>query len=248
MVELLPIVGLISTESIIPCKPQRPYTLAWQCPLVGWVINADPRRKEALIVFNGQACQQVRKMGADAMNQLMAAVSASGTRLDLATDIDTMIDIKLIQDAGWTKRITTTSYIQSGTGDTLYIGSRKSEAFARVYRYKSPHPRAGKLRVEHELKKGRAKAVAAIACRYGVDTAQRSVANSFDYQHVVITDAFSGATRRIQTEEHSKTAAKTEMWLLTQCAPAFIRLVAEGVISDPELWVKKYMLGGHVKR
>ncbi len=210
---------------------------------MGWAINCDPKRKEALIVFNGTACAQLRKLDNIAITQVLLAVSKTGTRLDLATDVETLMDIKEIEVAGWTSRISSTSFIASGTGNTLYVGSRKSEAFARIYRYTTPHPRAHLMRIEHELKKDRAKAVASIAAIHGIDDAQNSVASKFDYQHPTLVETFDGVTHKIETAQHKRDKARTEIWLMTQCAPAFQRLVAEGVIENPKAWVKKYMLG-----
>lgn len=243
MMGLFPTLMNVSNVALVPTTPQKPYRKAWACPNVGYRINADWKRKEALIVFNGAACEMLRKIGAEALTQVLLQVIATGTRLDLATDIPTSLPVRDVERRGWSKRITATAFISSHKGDTLYIGSRSSGAFARVYRYAEPHPRSALLRVEHELKKDQARAVAKIAAVHGVASAQRSVAAKFSYQHPVVAEAFEGYTERIVTERHERTMAKTEIWLLTQCAPAFQRLVREGVIADPAEWVNKHMLG-----
>jgi len=241
--ELMPAVMNHATSALSPTTPQRPYRQAWVCPNIGWRINADWKRKEALIVFNGSACEMLRKIGPDAIRQVLLLAVETGTRLDLATDIETDLPVRDVEKAGWAKKIRSTSFISSQTGDTLYIGSRSSGAFARVYRYAEPHPRHALLRIEHEMKKEQARSVAQIAAVHGLETAQRSVAAKFSYQHPEIAQAFEGVSERIVTERHERTLAKTEIWLMTQAAPAFQRLVAEGVIEDPAAWVKKHMLG-----
>ncbi len=243
MQKLLPALMEHSTSDLVPTTPQRPYRQAWACPNTGWRINVDWKRKEALIVFNGGACEMLRKIGLEAERQVMLQVVETGTRLDLATDLPTALGVKEVERAGWANRITSTSFISSHKGDTLYIGSRSSGAFARVYRYAAPHPRHALLRIEHELKKDQARAVAKIAAVHGVETAQRSVAAKFDYQHPTLKKAFAGDAERIVTERHARDMAKTEIWLMTQAAPAFQRLVRDGVIADPAAWVKRYMLG-----
>jgi hypothetical protein len=240
---IMPSVLVHSTSDLTPCTPQRPYRQAWQCPNVGWRINADWKRKEALIVFNGAACEQVRKIGNVAESALLRAVGQTGTRLDIATDIETNVLPDSVEQFGWAKRIISRSHIVSNTGSTLYIGSRKSEAFCRVYRYNPPHPRSHLMRVEFELKKDRAKAVANIGAGEGVDIAGRSVAARFEFAHPTIQDAFKGSIRQILTTPHERSMAITEQWLLTQCVPAFLRLVDAGVIDDPSAWVNRYMLG-----
>jgi len=243
MQDLFPTVMQYATDDLTVCTPQRPYRRAWTCPATGWRINADWKRKEVLIVFNGSACEMLRKMGGDALNEVLKQTAETGTRLDIATDIPTTELIKGIEAAGWSKRIKSTSFISSTKGDTLYIGSRSSGVFARVYRYSPPHPRSHLMRVEHEMKKQQARAVATLAWVHGVDEAQRSVAAKFAYKHPVLVKAFSGNSHPIVTERHERTMAATEVWLMTQCAPAFQRLVREGVISDPAEWIKRYMLG-----
>lgn len=243
METLFPALMRVSDAELVPTTPQRPYRQAWACPNTGYRINADWKRKEALIVFNGSACAMLREIRHEAKREVLLQVMVTGTRLDLATDIATDVSVREAERAGWSKRIKSTSFISSGAGDTLYVGARSSGAFARVYRYAAPHPRHALLRVEHELKKEQARAVAKIAAVYGVDVAQRSVAAKFDYRHPVLIEAFAGIVERIVTERHERNLAKTEIWLMTQCAPAFQRLVREGVISDPSGWVKKHMLG-----
>jgi hypothetical protein len=222
--------------------------MAWACPDLGIRLNVDPKRKEALIVFNGQACEQVRKIGIVAQNEVLRQVQQTGTRLDLAIDIESNAEIKAISDAGWAKRIVSTSFISSSSGQTLYIGSRKSDAFCRVYRYNPPHPRAAKIRVEFEMKKGRAKTVAELVRGEGVDLAARSVAARFEIKHATVEHAFAGSTRPIKTEATERSQAKTEHWLLTQCVPAFLRLCEDGVIDDPKAWVNRYMLGNQQEK
>jgi len=241
--DLMPAVMQHAAKDLVHTTPQRPYRQAWACPNVGWHINADWKRKEALIVFNGSACEMLRQIGPAAIRQVLLLAIETGTRLDLATDIETALSVRAVEKAGWAKKIRSTSFISSQTGDTLYIGSRSSGAFARVYRYADPHPRHALLRIEHEMKKEQARSVAQIAAVHGIETAQRSVAAKFSYKHPEIKEAFEGDVERIVTERHERTLAKTEIWLMTQAAPAFQRLVAEGVIDDPAAWVKKHMLG-----
>lgn len=241
----MPLVFVHTTDSWLQTQPQRPYTMGWLCPDTGIRINADPKRKECLIVFNGSCCETIRKMGVEAENQVMFQLEQTGTRLDIATDIGSMAEIKAIADKGWAKRIVSTSFIKSYAGQTLYIGSRKSEAFCRVYRYNPPHPRSKLIRVEFELKKERARAVANIIIHDGVVVAGRSVAARFDIKHATVANAFQGKIVPIKTRTAERSQAKTEHWLLTQAVPAFIRLCEDGVIEDPRSWVNRYMLGNH---
>ncbi len=243
MCGLMPIITVHCADYLTLVTPQRPYRRAYACPNVGFRINADWQRKEALIVFNGQACEMVRGIGRAAVIELLVRVEATGSRLDFATDISTQVSPADVQARGWSKRIISRSYIQTTQGNTLYIGSRKSDAFCRVYKYNPPHPRSDKLRVEFELKKQRARAVAGIAIVEGVETAARSVAARYEFGHDTVREAFAGHIRQIKTEAHMRSMASTEMWLLTQAAPAFLRLVREGVISDPRAWVDRYLLG-----
>lgn len=243
MCALMPLITVHCADYLTLVTPQRPYRKGYACPHVGFRINADWKRREALIVFNGKACEMVRAIGTTAIIELLVRVEATGSRLDFATDITTLVSPADVQEQGWSKKIVSKSYIQSAQGKTLYIGSRSSAAFCRVYKYNPPHPRSDKLRIEFELKKDRARTVAGIAIVDGVETAARSVAARYKFGHAVVLDAFKGHIRQIKTEAHNRSIASTEQWLLTQAAPAFHRLVKEGVIDDPRAWVNRYLLG-----
>ena len=245
MADLMPLITAHCADYMTLVTAQRPYRKGYACPNVGFRVNADWGRREVLVVFGGEACAMVRKMGKQAETELLVRVEASGSRLDIATDIETDLSPETVQDNGWTRRIVSKAYIGSAQGKTLYVGSRKSEAFCRVYRYSAPHPRSHLLRVEFELKKERARAVAGIAIVHGVGRAARSVAARYEFGDPTIRQAFAGTSSKIITESHNRTLASTEQWLLTQCAPAFQRLVKEGVIDDPRAWVDRWLLGNN---
>jgi hypothetical protein len=109
----------------------------------------------------GAACDFFRHQGC--FLALVKATSARTSRVDAAIDILTATRPVDFVRAGFAKRFQGThGHIVSETGETLYVGNRKSDRCARVYRYSPPHPRAAFLRVEAEYKSHAARALAAI--------------------------------------------------------------------------------------
>lgn len=98
----------------------------------------------------GQACADIRAV--NAIEKLAEVVGTRASRVDLAVDLETEDEVLFFIDNGYNPVFKSHGFIQSATGDTYYIGSRKSERMARVYRYHAPHPRHKSLRVEVELK------------------------------------------------------------------------------------------------
>jgi hypothetical protein len=50
------------------------------------------------------------------------------------------------------------------------------------------------------------------------------------------------AVEKLLGRSIDKQASKTEMWLKRQAAPAFKKLVRQGVIVDPVEWLERNML------
>lgn len=227
----------------LPVVAQRPYTDAYQCSTSAIRIHMARFRNECLVTLSGEACQAVRLLP-NVMTALLQSVQTSGTRLDIAYDVKTNRLPTDVLSAGISPRYKTTSQMTSSTGETVYIGSRKSEVMLRIYRYFEPHPRAKLLRFEFELKGETARQCAGEALVSGVAPVLRGLAERIGFVSPSVREWFAGKSVTINTASHKRTLAKTEMWLIKQAAPAFIKLVREGVIDDPDEWVRRYFLGG----
>lgn len=104
---------------------------------------------------SGKSCDYLHEH-----NHLIDALRTYGdraSRVDIAIDVETDALPETWVAQLTLKRTPVVSTINSQSGQTVYIGSRKSERMCRVYRYYEPHPRSETLRVEVELKKNLAR-------------------------------------------------------------------------------------------
>jgi len=170
---------------------------------------------------------------------VLTAIHERCTRIDIACDIETDVRPTEFVACLTHERMRASGYQKSSTGETCYVGSQKSDRYARVYRYNTPHPRANLLRVEHVFRRENAKSVA-IRC---VDSAMGDIANAagmaFGWKHKVWDIAISDSIDISAVRERGRTGT-TVFWLVNQCAPAFKRLVQTGAIADPQAFLQAY--------
>lgn len=177
----------------------------------------------------------------DIERDMLIVAAERVTRIDIASDIlTTTTPAQFVKERTRSTQHAHAS-VTSKTGDTEYVGGRTSEKFARVYRYAEPHPRARWLRVEHEIKKNAAKSVVAEVLARGVHSVQASLGMAFGWGHADWQPDERDASK-ITTPTNDRSAAKTELWLRTQAASAFKKLVEKGIIEHPEDWLKEVFL------
>lgn len=195
-----------------------------------------------LMELSGIACKSARAF--DLMELLVQDSLPRITRIDIAVDIAT--DTKPIEviNEGISGRFSSLSQIVSPDGDTVYVGSRKSDRFLRIYRYNPPHPRSDLLRFEFVFKREHAVAIA-----------DALISSNFDYigiaQSCRAAYALEFAKWPIHGDEvdisvnyDQRTASKTLRWIMLQVAPAFQKLCKDGVIDDPKRFLSTYFLKG----
>jgi len=137
-------------------RPRAPYSFARRSDDNTRTLYVHPLAAHFTLEVSGAHCGSIEAL----MPQVLADYADCLSRVDLAVDIDT-VTTPLSFDAQCSPdRVNTRSKMSSSTGETVYIGSRSSERFVRVYRYKPPHPRIHLLRVEFQLKGDYARALA----------------------------------------------------------------------------------------
>lgn len=217
-----------------PCAGRRPYNRGWRAE-EGITVYYHPVLTHALIEFSGRGCQWLRERG------LMAGVLAYAedrmTRLDVAQDLTGVTPDEIIE-AGYSGRFRAHSRMTSAHGTTHYIGSRTSERYARVYCWNDPHPRAGITRIEAVHRKEYAKIASRAIIDHGIEGAGTRAIAAYEFNHPAVRA--EGA--KLSTVKVEKESSKTLRWLITACAPAFQRLVDEGVIEDPEEFLRTWFL------
>lgn len=182
-----------------------------------------------LYEFSGKGCNGLCDYATAA--RLLSVIDDRISRLDYAVDVrcGTLPSIFTSKrEANYFRSIST---IVSDTGETVYLGSPKSDRFARVYRYNPPHPRHKLLRCEFVFRRALAKG----ACRSYADAGDwqaftSACGNTWGLKHPnwqpeIVTD------EKLKTESRSKASDQTVNWLYKQVAPAMARLIKEEAIS-----------------
>lgn len=220
-------------------RGRAPYSHGWTKREEGLTIYANPSLTHMVAEASGVGCTRLIEAGA--MDSVLRHVAERVTRIDVATDILTSTSPKEFVDAGYSERFGSVGMFTSPSGETAYIGSMKSERFARVYRYAPPHPRSDLLRVECVNRREYAKAVSAAILEAGEDEVAGALGEAYGWQH----DAWDTTIRgdvKISVVQPERAAGKTVFWLVNSVAPSFKRLVDTGVITDPVAFLQAYFL------
>lgn len=220
-------------------RSRAPYQDAWKMEKRGMMIFASRTLNHMTVEFSGVGCRWLDDN--ELTQRLLHKVAQRVTRIDIATDIETSIAPMEFVDAGHDVRFKTSGIYKSETGETCYIGSQKSERFARVYKYKHPHPRAGLLRVEHVFRRDYAKQVAASLLTAYVSDVAAAAGKAFGWKHPLWQLAGDEDTT-ITPVRAERGGGGTVTWMVKSVAPAFRRLVKEGVIVDPQAFLQAYFM------
>lgn len=247
LIEILPaeLVKYLASMEWQPLGHGRaPYDEGWEIPNTNvylWVNHALPH---ATMEATGMGCQWLDSVGW--LDRLIEKTHERCTRIDIAADFLTDVTPVEFVAAGVTGRMSARAHLRSDSGETVYVGSQKSDRFARVYRYNEPHPRADKLRVEMVHRKEYAKAVARLwdgPIKPAMDVVLKVANSGYDWQHALMGEKYAPIKMQANVTD-ARSEAGTVRWLIKQAAPAFKRLVAEGAIKDPEAFFTKYFLEG----
>jgi DNA relaxase NicK len=156
------------------------------------------------------------------------------TRLDIAEDYQTDLSpFDAVTQWGINDRIKTRNVHNSQSGQTFYVGSRRSDRFVRVYRYNEPHPRADSLRVEFQFNKTVAgKIVDKLVSREAyTDDIFRGAAQATFKNYPSRADLPAASV----TRTHERGKAGSVVWVHRQVIPALKNLIASGEITLNEI-------------
>lgn len=212
-----------------PCGGRPPYRYALGRADAGVRVFGGGPQTGVLYELSGRACEGIR--GFDAASGFLSPIVERLTRLDIACDLRTDTRPNKFANARSHKGFRSISFIQSDSGETVYVGSPKSDRFCRVYRYNPPHPRSALLRVEFVFRRGLARD-AARSLLSAASFAQfvAILGNTYGWSHAEWQPHY-------QTDERLKVAVVTRgnedtvRWLYTQVVPAIRRLMAEGALD-----------------
>lgn len=219
---------------------RAPYSASYRMA-EGISLFFNVRVEHCLIEVSGRGCEYLRSIGL--LNRLIKYVSHKITRVDLAVDLSCETSPAEFVKASQSARFKARQTITSEAGDTEYIGSRSSERYCRVYRYAPPHPRSAFLRAEMVFRKQNAKLFAerAIECDFDMSALALGAGMIYGFEHEAWD--LSGDEIPLKSWTPERSQGTTVRWLISQVAPAFQKLVAEGVIEDPQEFFERWFLG-----
>jgi hypothetical protein len=204
------------------------YSRSFYNPETYAVIRFGGTANHILVELPGTACQWLRD-NAKVETVVMEAADRL-TRLDLAVDIPGGCSPREFVQSGYNERFKSYAEIVSESGETEYVGSMKSERYSRVYKYASPHPRAGILRVEHVLRSDFAKAAALVLQEIGLLGLSAKCGETFgwrsaDWKPDMLTD---GKLKAKRADRHEPGRVR---WLHQVCFPSLVKAHREGLID-----------------
>jgi len=218
-------------------KSRAPYTDVWTDPEGGITLYASPNLVHCCVEISGQGCEKIIQQ--ERMYDVLGKCADRTTRIDIATDIETSTPPAEFVSIVSHDRMRASGYQKSETGETCYVGSKKSDRYARVYRYFAPHPRSHLLRIEHVFRRKYAKSVAAAILGTSVEGAAAAAGKAFGWAHsewrLDIRE-----TPDISIVAAERGGSSTVAWLVRSVAPAIRRLIADGTIRDPDEFFERY--------
>lgn len=206
----------------------------------GWTVGANignhtfiwlRRDGLALIEHTGKGCEYLRKE--KMLYDLLRDTCETCTRIDLAHDLhnpDMRVKPEGFAKARGLKRASASGLQESATGQTVYIGSRKSNRYCRVYQYTAPHPRSDFMRIEYVYKKEYAKTVALSLLENSVNDLLLGAASFYEWQHELFDWglADSAIAVSVPSPHVDRDKEKTLRWLHGPVATSIASMTVSG--------------------
>lgn len=216
-------------EGFEPTGGRAPYRVAIARDDHGARIHGASHTETILYELSGRGCEPLRD--SESAASVLGSVHESITRLDVAVDIITRSSPSDFANSRSHDRFRSVAFIRSATGETVYVGSAKSDRFCRVYRYNPPHPRSELLRVEYVFRRGLARdAALQLSQADGWENYLGRVGNTYGFNHESWQPE-SRTDERLSSPIVERKDADTVHWLYAQVVPAVRRLVQSGALD-----------------
>lgn len=230
--------AFVDGYTFTPKMGRAPYNAAMQRDDKGVMAFAHQRIANALFEVGGIGLDALGSL--DAELAVMQEVRGRLTRVDIACDIYTETRPDEFAKQRGNEKFKAWSESVSESGHTVYVGSKTSDRYARVYRYNAPHPRADFLRVEHVLKAEQAKLACESIATNGLETFVAMVGNTFGWTHAdwspdVDTEEAAAAWRPERRQ------GKTVAWMFGTVFPSMEKLIKERALTTTDVrdWFAK---------
>lgn len=229
----------LDAEGFKTYSGRAPYASRWTNGEIGTTILSGPGIGHVLVEIAGRGCAALRDAGR--MDDALMSVVSHLTRLDIAVDMLCETDPRTFTKEHTGDRFQSRSQFQSRTGITSYVGSTKSDRFARVYRYKKPLPRSDTLRAEHVFRADWARRVGALVVSKGILAAASYCGQVWGWAHsdwdIPASEGLLAAASVLDTRHPNQIR-----WLLTQVFPCMRKMADEGIIGDLRGYVEEHLL------
>jgi len=209
-----------------------------RCPAYGLEIQFGGYNRSIHVELPGVMCEYAREE--NLLDQLIAKNAGRISRLDIATDIETGVAPVEFVSKSDHARFRSLEEKTSETGQTVYVGSWKSDRFARVYRFRSPHPRSHLLRIEITLRRDAARLAASALVSDGLLAIAASVNEPFGWKH----EAWQEPAMRqsvLPARRYDREGSGGVRWLLTTVLPALRKYQSTGLF-DVHSWLTSEVL------
>jgi len=217
-------------------KGRAPFSKSYHHDQNGWTYFYSDTLPYCLLEITGRGCERFAQRGD--LLPMIKDWSDRSTRIDIACDFATdvtPIEFSRMRD---TQRFTAGAEMKSETGITVYVGSRKSDRYARVYKYNPPHPRSHLLRCEMVCKGEKAHSVSAALASDGISSVVRALGEVFVWTHPLWTFDNDGSASDLSTPNDTH-QGNTERWLLTQVTAAIEKLHKSGADEFLVYWMNE---------
>lgn len=223
------------------CGGRAPYSFALARADGGVRIFGGGPQTGVLYELSGRACEGLRSAAAAA--SFLAPIVDRITRMDYAIDIRADTRPSVFANARSHGGFRSISFIQSSTGETVYIGSPKSDRFCRVYRYNPPHPRSALIRIEFVFRRRLAKdAARALLVASSEPFFVAQLGNTYGFTHPIWSPG-ERTDERVKASILTRADEDTVSWLYKQVAPAVRRLLAQEALDLAD-WLEYIMSEG----
>lgn len=216
-----------------------PYKYGFRRTDGGAMIYVGSNTKTVLYEVSGRGCEVLSELSI--AQQCIEKIANRISRIDIAADMDCQERPADFVNKRTKGKGMSLGFQSSPTGETVYLGSQKSDRYCRVYRYSEPHPRASLLRFEAVYRRDYGKALAWALCDAGSwqDIAglvgERYGWQSENWQPGNYTPMDLKLPRSTRNED------KTLTWLYKTVAPSIVRLVISGALDSEDY--KSYING-----
>jgi DNA relaxase NicK len=208
---------------------RAPYKYGFSSPNHDIMMYVGSNTSTVLYELSGRFWERCTDL--DVVKDLLLPIKDNVTRIDVSTDMETKTRPTDFANSRTKGNSLSVGYLKSPDGETVYLGSMKSDRYARIYRYEHPHPRSDLLRFEVVYRRDFSKSLAEaiLQAAHWSDLAQ-AVERPYKFAH---PDWKIGeqSDLRVELARTTREEDTTVIWLYKTCAPSLARLVAAGAVD-----------------